>query len=450
MYFKNSVLSIAIAFAMGCSSLPDKTVEDIRSTRSFESVLNYETQYDLVENYNRSELNGFVNNVLKNNYDINYSTLNLISSLYQVRLTDTNINPSFSGSTSASKNKNLETGTSGNTQYSTALSLSYEVDLWNKLKNERIAKVEEFKASEQDRETIIISTIALLEESYFKIAYLNDSINYTKGSIDYYNEILRIAELKYAEGKTAYVDVLEAKKTVTDAESDLKDLYIENEENLNLFLKLQGMNPSSKIEIKKTSLLNLAFKPIPEDTNFSLIINRPDVNAAYNRYIASFNNLEVTKKSYLPTFKLTSNIGFSSDDLSNLISNPVGTLGANIVLPFLNINEKKWNIAVSANELELRKLSLENTLLTSSHEISNSINNYTSLLNKTENIKISTELTQQISNINKLRYENGSVSITDWLNAEEAARKANMNLIQHNYNLVLAKINLYKSLGGKI
>src|SRR5690606_25038744 len=121
------------------------------------------------------------------------------------------------------------------------------------------------------------------------------------------------------------------------------------------------------------------------------------VNAAYNRYIASFNNLEVTKKSYLPTFKLTSNIGFSSDELSNLISNPVGTLGANIVLPFLNINEKKWNIAVSANELESRKLSLENTLLTSSHEISNAINNYTSLLNKTENIKISTELTQQIS-----------------------------------------------------
>jgi outer membrane protein TolC len=450
MKFKKSLLVLSIIIASGCSHIPEKEIESIRSTDSFVALIDYNYQYNLVSNYDRDELNIFVNNALRNNYDVNSATLTMISSLYQSRLTDTNRNPSFSASNSATKDRNFDSGVSSNTQYSTGISMSYEVDLWNRLKDERISKLEEFRASEEDRETVIISTIASLEESYFKMGYLSDSIIYTESSVDYYKEILKIAETRYKAGKTSYLDVLEAQRTVVETESKLKDLYIQSDENINLFLKLQGLTPDSTLEFSTTSLEELEFKKIPDEANFGLIENRPDVNAAYSRYISSYHDVEATRKSYLPTFKLTSNLGYSSNELSNLLQNPVGSIAANITYPFLNINEKKWNLAISQNELESRELAFHNTLLTAAHEVSNAINNYSKLFDKTTDINKSFELTKEISKINRLKYENGSVDITDWLTAEENERQAKMNVIQHNYNLVLAKITLYKALGGKI
>lgn len=449
MNFRKKILVLSILLVTGCSQIPEKEVEEIRSTRSFVAVLDYDNQYDLITNYDRIALNGFVQNALKNNYEINAATLTMINSLYQSRLTNTNLNPTFGASNSLSKDKNFESGTSGNTQYSTGLNMSYEVDLWGRLKNERDSKIEDFRASEADRETIIISTIASLEESYFKMGYLADSISYTNASIKYYKDILELTDKKYKAGKTSYLDILEARKTVTNAESSLKDLNIQYLENLHQFFKIQGLQPNTILNTAPPAIDELVFHQIPE-IDYSLIINRPDVNAAYHRYLSSFKNVEATEQSYLPTFKLTSNLGYSSNDLNNLLQNPVGSIAANITYPFLNVNERKWTIAISKNELENRQISFDNTLLTASHEVFNAINNYTRLLEKTTDIERSYDLTKEISKINKLKYENGSVSITDWLTAEENERQAKIVTIQHNYNLILAKIVLYKSLGGKI
>lgn len=447
MKTKLSILALSIMLASGCSSLPNTT--ELNNPDNFVSVADYNQSRSLMTGYDVEELRRFVDLGVKNNLDIYLATGNVNRYLYNAKITELNSHPSLNASINASKNRNYDTNTTSRAQYGTSISAGYEVDLWGKLKDQRDVANISFLASVYDRETVTISTISAIELAYFKIAYIGDVMNSNEETLNYYEDILKLVKVKQANGSVGVADVIEAQRSYVEQQKKLTELELENEQSFNTLQQLVNLGPNDPYEIEEPSLQDVEFQNIPP-INVNQIEYRPDVQVAKANLAAAFVNIDITKKSYYPGFNLTTSLGTSTDEFKSLLKNPIGTIGASIAFPFLNWNERKFDIAISKNDFDVQVAEINKVYLNALYEVDNAIKSYNSLLEQYEKVNESYELSKKFAAIQKVKYNAGETELKNWLDAEDSLRQADLTKYQIKYNLIVERNNLYKALGGKI
>lgn len=447
MKIKLSILALSIMLASGCSSLPNTTA--LNNTDNFVSVADYRQSRSLMTGYDVEELRRFVDMGVKSNLDIYLATGNVNKALYNAKITELNSHPSLNASMNASKNRNFDTNTTSRSQYGTSISAGYEVDVWGKLKDQRDVANINFLASVYDRETITISTISAIELAYFKIAYMGDVLNSNEYTLEYYEDILKLVKVKHDNGSVGLADVLEAQRSYVEQQKKVAELELENDQSYNNLLQLVNLGPDDPYEIEEPSLQEVEFQNIPE-INVNQIEYRPDVQVAKANLAAAFVNIDITKKSYYPALNLTTSLGTSTDEFKSLLRNPIGTIGASIAFPFLNWNERKFDIAISKNDFDMKVAETNKVYLNALYEVDNAIKSYNSLLEQYQKVNESYELSKKFAAIQKVKYSAGETELKNWLDAEDNLRQSDLTKSQMKYNLIVERNNLYKALGGKI
>lgn len=447
MKTKLSILALSIMLASGCSSLPNTTA--LNNTDNFVSVADYRQSRSLMTGYDIEELRRFVDIGVKSNLDIYLATGNVNKALYNAKITELNSHPSLNASMNASKNRNFDTNTTSRTQYGTSISAGYEVDVWGKLKDQRDVANINFLASVYDRETITISTISAIELAYFKIAYMGDVLNSNEYTLEYYEDILKLVKVKHDNGSVGLADVLEAQRSYVEQQKKVAELELENDQSYNNLLQLVNLGPDEPYEIEEPSLQEVEFQKIPE-INVNQIEYRPDVQVAKANLAAALVNIDITKKSYYPALNLTTSLGTSTDEFKSLLRNPIGTIGASIAFPFLNWNERKFDIAISKNDFDMKVAETNKVYLNALYEVDNAIKSYNSLLEQYKKVNESYELSKKFAAIQKVKYNAGETELKNWLDAEDSLRQSDLIKSQMKYNLIVERNNLYKALGGKI
>jgi outer membrane protein TolC len=447
MKTKLSILALSIMLATGCSSLPNTTA--LNNTDNFVSVADYRQSRSLMTGYDVEELRRFVDMGVKSNLDIYLATGNVNKALYNAKITELNSHPSLNASMNASKNRNFDTNTTSSGQYGTSISAGYEVDVWGKLKDQRDVANINFLASVYDRETITISTISAIELAYFKIAYMGDVLNSNEYTLEYYEDILKLVKVKYESGSVGKADVIEAERSYVEQQKKVAELELENDQSYNNLLQLVNLGPDEPYEIEEPSLQEVEFQNIPE-INVNQIEYRPDVQVAKANLAAALVNIDITKKSYYPALNLTTSLGTSTDEFKSLLRNPIGTIGASIAFPFLNWNERKFDIAISKNDFDMKVAETNKVYLNALYEVDNAIKSYNSLLEQYNKVNESYELSKKFAAIQKVKYNAGETELKNWLDAEDNLRQSDLTKSQMKYNLIVERNNLYKALGGKI
>lgn len=447
MKTKLSILALSIMLATGCSSLPNTT--ELNNTDNFVSVVDYSQSRSLMTGYDVEELRRFVDMGVKSNLDIYLATGNVNKALYNAKITELNSHPSLNASMNASKNRNFDTNTTSRAQYGTSISAGYEVDVWGKLKDQRDVANINFLASVYDRETITISTISAIELAYFKIAYMGDVLNSNEYTLEYYEDILNLVKVKHDNGSVGLADVLEAQRSYVEQQKKVAELELENDQSYNNLLQLVNLGPNAPYEIEEPSLQEVEFQNIPE-INVNQIEYRPDVQVAKANLAAALVNIDITKKSYYPALNLTTSLGTSTDEFKSLLRNPIGTIGASIAFPFLNWNERKFDIAISKNDFDMKVAETNKVYLNALYEVDNAIKSYNSLLEQYKKVNESYELSKKFAAIQKVKYSAGETELKNWLDSEDNLRQSDLTKSQMKYNLIVERNNLYKALGGKI
>jgi outer membrane protein TolC len=447
MKTKLSILALSIMLATGCSSLPNTTA--LNNTDNFVSVADYRQSRSLMTGYDVEELRRFVDMGVKSNLDIYLAIGNVNKALYNAKITELNSHPSLNASMNASKNRNFDTNTTSSGQYGTSISAGYEVDVWGKLKDQRDVANINFLASVYDRETITISTISAIELAYFKIAYMGDVLNSNEYTLEYYEDILKLVKVKYESGSVGKADVIEAERSYVEQQKKVAELELENDQSYNNLLQLVNLGPDEPYEIEEPSLQEVEFQNIPE-INVNQIEYRPDVQVAKANLAAALVNIDITKKSYYPALNLTTSLGTSTDEFKSLLRNPIGTIGASIAFPFLNWNERKFDIAISKNDFDMKVAETNKVYLNALYEVDNAIKSYNSLLEQYKKVNESYELSKKFAAIQKVKYNAGETELKNWLDAEDNLRQSDLTKSQMKYNLIVERNNLYKALGGKI
>ncbi len=394
-------------------------------------------------------LDRLIDEVLLHNNDLAAATILVRRAKLQAELAGSARLPTLSAQGNAAISRGLGSSAQRESRsFALAASVGYELDLWGKLEKSYDAAKWQAQATEEDRAATALSLVATTAATYYEVAYLNWRIALSEQSITYARRTLNLVEVQVAAGSATKVEFLEATRNLAGQEAEHTTLLQQREESRTRLAILFNGPPSPLPMGERQDLAGIKTPAVAANLPAELLARRPDLRGAEAQLRAALATTDAIRGSYYPSLTLTGNLGSASTSLRQLLSDPVTTLGTQLLLPFLQWRDMQRNIDISASEYEEAIIRFRQTLYTAMAEVENSLSARMQFLAQEQHLTAALQAAGDAEKLYRLRYQAGSIAIKDWLDAQENRRQAEIALADNRFNQILNHINLAKALGG--
>lgn len=445
-----STIALCVLLATGCvarSELPEQNVTVPEQWQTGQTQSETQAISQWWTSFGDPQLNQWVDKVLATNSDLAIATLTLKQARLEAGLATSDTYPDVSASVSGERSKPLEGGDSSKS-YQASLSVSYELDLWGKLSAAKDAAMWTALATQQEREATAQSLVATTAQLYWQIGYLNQRVELSNNDIKDAKETLALTQSQYRHGSVTRVNVLEAERTLAGLEATHRDYLQQRTEAVNAFAILFDQPPQD-LAISIPALPDYAVPTIEAGVPADVLNRRPDVKQSLFELKSVLATKDNTDTNYFPSLTLTGALGGSSTELRKLLSDPIGTLGADLTLPFLNWNEMQLNRDIAQVKYESAIISYRKTLYAALQDVDNALSAKENYEFQAEKLQKQYDSAAEVARIYKSQYEYGAIDITTLLDAQENERSAKASLLENRYNQLVNIATVYQSLGGE-
>ena len=396
--------------------------------------------------FNDPLLDQVIDRALRSNNDLAAAALKVRIARLTAGLTDTNLTPAGTLGASSSVSRDLRTQADTPTHQVTG-TLSYELDLWGRLAGARDIGHWEAQATEADRQSAALSLIGTTAGAYWQVAYCRELIASTEASLAYHEKTLALVEAKGREGAGSRLDRLQAMRTLATQRATLPPLLHQEAQARNALAILLNQPPAALVSAR-TTLPTGALPAVEAGLPASLLGQRPDLRAAELRLRESWATIEATRASFYPAFTLTGSLGGASSSLKEVLTNPIGTLGVGLALPFLQWNTARLTVRISQAQHEKAVVQFRQTLLTALGEVENALSARQQFEAEGLQLQEALSLAREGETLGELRYRAGATPLQTWLDLQEARRAAEAALLGNRLNRLTNLMTLYQALGG--
>lgn len=374
----------------------------------------------------------------------------------QAGLTGANRWPQFAGNVTGSKSRALDGGKAalaynGQTQTTSGASLgiSYEIDLWNKLAAQRDAANWQAAASAWDRRAAALSVSSQVASLYWRVAYLNENVRSATEDLAAANRAVALVDARRRAGSVSALDPVQAQQDRDAVAGGLAEW--ERLRDLARHALANALGLPAQTRFAESESLMLAQLPdVTPGLPASLLAQRPDLAAAETRVRARLADIDAARLSFYPSLTLTGTASTSSNSLSHLLSNPVGTLAATIAMPFLQVQTARFTTALARNDYEQSVTTFRSTLLTALTEVEDALSARERTTSQYNSLASAAALAQRAAALSGARYRAGDIDLQTWLDAQRLARQARRNAAQSRLDQIDATLSLVKALGGTL
>ncbi|EOG1045213.1 efflux transporter outer membrane subunit [Vibrio fluvialis] len=448
--YQYSTIALCVLLATGCvarSELPEQNVTVPEQWQTGQTQSETQAISQWWTSFGDPQLNQWVEKVLATNSDLAIATLTLKQARLEAGLATSDTYPDVSASVSGERSKPLDGGDSSKS-YQASLSVSYELDLWGKLSAAKDASMWTALATQQEREATAQSLVATTAQLYWQIGYLNQRVELSNNDIKDAKETLALTQSQYRHGSVTRVNVLEAERTLAGLEATHRDYLQQRTEAVNAFAILFDQPPQD-LATSIPALPDYAVPTIEAGVPADVLNRRPDVKQSLFELKSVLATKDNTDTNYFPSLTLTGALGGSSTELRKLLSDPIGTLGADLTLPFLNWNEMQLNRDIAQVKYESAIISYRKTLYAALQDVDNALSAKENYEFQAEKLQKQYDSAAEVARIYKSQYEYGAIDITTLLDAQENERSAKASLLENRYNQLVNIATVYQSLGGE-
>jgi NodT family efflux transporter outer membrane factor (OMF) lipoprotein len=400
-------------------------------------------------------LQGYIRKGLENNLDIKIAIQNLVAAEATMKQGKSGYFPTLSVGTDWTHNKISKNSQSGsflsnlNTdQYQLTGSLSWEADIWGKIRSNKRATNATFLQTTAANQAIKTQLIASIATSYYQLMAIDAQIQVAEATlINRDKSIETILQLKKAGNVTEVgVKQTEAQKYATELIiADLKNSTLLLENTLSILLG----ETSQKRE--RSSFESQKIQPqITLGIPANLLRNRPDVIAAEYNLISNFEMTNVAKSGFYPSLKITATGGLQSIDLKEWFS--ANSIFSNIVTgltqPIFNQRQLKTKYEIAKANQEKAYIQFEQSLLNAGKEVSDALAQYDNETHKITIREKQVDALKKASNFSDELLTYGLANYLEVLTSKNDALNAELNLVDNKFQQYKAIIQLYKALGG--
>lgn len=449
------VLVSALALC-GCASVPytdEGLTRDVISSEEIAQRYRLNTSWWL--GYDSAALDRTVDLALERNVDLARSAIAVNKALYQARLLTSDLLPSFSADASASATRELKSshaGQSGKTwdqNWQGAASVSYELDLWRRLRDAADAGEWEHRATMEDLASARLALINSVVDGWFQLLYAEQSIAVTEKSIESRQRILSLVQSRYSFGKVASVEPLQAEQSLLSAQNQLSSLQTQRAEAVQTLRDLLNLRPGETPDTGRDDILAIPTVRVDLNVPVAALAARPDIHAAENRVQKAFKTVQSDQAAWYPRLSVGSTLSVSSDSAGRFFNVPFLTGLVNLSFPFLDWNTLHWNLKISEADFEGAKLDLVKSVTTALNEVDATCSAYVMARQTLDQTLTEHDRAVRIAEYYRVRYEQGRAELKDYLEALTSADASELSSFSAKHELVRLESRIYKAMGGR-
>ncbi len=410
------------------------------------------------EVFKDDELQKLIREALESNYDLRSAVARVDAARANVGITRADELPGIGVSSSLTESRTSTNGAfplppgfnQRRTFGSLALNLlTFEADVWGRLRSATQASRAELLATEENRKTVVTTLVSDVASAYFNLLELDTELDIAERTLMTREESLKLIRNREQNGMATLLEVRQGEQLVQSAEQVIPNVEQHIEQTENQISLLLGRNPGS---ITRGRLLTEQQQPpsVPSGLPSALLERRPDIRSAEQKLIAANAMIGVARAAYYPRISLTGLLGSQSSQLSNLFSSPTGVwqFVPQLTQPIFTGGRTRSTVQLSAAHEQLALIDYERTIQTAFREVSDALIQYQKVreIRATQDRLVST--LQDRSRLSYIRYRGGVDTLLSALDADRDLFAAEFDLAQTRRNELVTLVQLYKALGG--
>ena len=275
-------------------------------------------------------VNTLVTKALANNFDLRIAAERAQEARAQLGITRANQFPfvdaqaGFTGSRGSSVGSTtfIPPGTKIQSAYTTVgAALSWELDLWGRLRRLTEAARANYLASEEGRRAVQVSLVSDVIDSYFQLLEQDSELEISRKTEAAARDSLRIVQLRHDRGAASALDVRQAEQLLYTATSRIAAAQRSVAQTENLLSLLQGSAPDAQPRGRKLEDIPVPAQVAPGIPS-ALLARRPDIRAAEQNLVAANAQIGAARALYFPQISLTAFAGGQSRYLLDIASAP--------------------------------------------------------------------------------------------------------------------------------
>jgi multidrug efflux system outer membrane protein len=357
-------------------------------------------------------------------------------------------NPSDNSFTGMNLNQAL--GVKHIEDYSTGVSLSWEADIWGKIKSQKKGAFANYLQSGEVKKALQTTIVANVSKGYYNLLMLDAQLEIAKKNVQLIDSTTTIIKLKFDAGQVTSLAIQQSEAQKLNA-AQLVPLL---EQNIaiqeNALSVLTGSFPSSKkrsIALTAVEVKNNASIGIPS----SIISRRPDIKSAELALTTANANVGITKADLYPALRITAQGGLNSFETSNWFNIPAslfGTVAGGLTQPLLNNKKLKTQYNIAVAEREKAVLNFRQSVLAAVSEVSDALVKVEKLQQQESFLQERVKTLQLAIKNAKMLFKNGMAEYLEVLSAQSNLLQSELELANIKREQLSANTELYRTLGG--
>ena len=335
----------------------------------------------------------------------------------------------------------------GSESYNASVSASYELDLWGQLRNSRDVARASLLASQFSRDTVQLTVIASVVNTYLQVLYLQDNLALSEENLALAQQVLDVVQAKVENGAVSPQDLAQQKTVVANVKAQLPSLRHQLRQSRYALAVLVGEMPQA-FQVAGGTLSNLQLPEIQAGLPDQVLAQRPDIAQAQASLMAADYSVAAARADYWPSITLTGSGGYASSALSSLFNgDAVYSLGVSLAQTLFDGGARNARINQSKAAWQEQVASYTGTLLVALQEVEQSLSNVQGLAEQQQYREEAYQQAEEAYRVAQVRYQEGETELTDVLSAQSSFNSARQNSLDLIYNQYQSRITLYRVLG---
>lgn len=332
--------------------------------------------------------------------------------------------------------------------YEIPLSLSWEIDLFGKLRNAKKEQQMLLLGQEAYAGAVKSELVSSIANSYYALLMLDSQIEISSQTIDIWREQVRTMELQFKVGDIRENALSQAKANLEGLLATHNTLLRQQQETTNALCSLLG-DVSHNIERS-----SLEAQKMPENISvgipLQLLSCRPDVMQAEMTLAAAYYSTNQSRAAFYPSLTLGGSAGWTNA-LGQGVSNPGGwilsALGS-LTQPIFQRGKLISNLRISKDEEEVALLNYKQSLLDAGQEVNDALYAIESYGNSLSFHSRQCEELEKAVKSNELLFRTNNATYLELLASHQDLLNSRMSLVEDRVSRLQEVVKLYKALGG--
>jgi multidrug efflux system outer membrane protein len=392
------------------------------------------------------KLNELEDAALRANTDLRAAMARVMQARAAARITASQFYPTITLDPSVVRSRSAPHTTSNLVQI--PFDLSYEIDVWGRVRRAYQASVAQARASENDYQVVRLTLAADVAQDYLTLRSLDAQDQILVKSVESFRKQVSLTQTLFRAGLAAQTDVLQAQ---TQLDSTLtQEIEVRRQRaDLEHALAILLGRPPTDLALAAASL-DLSIPAIPAGLPADLLRRRPDVAEAEQNLVAASAQIGVATAQFYPTISLIGAAGFESLDLKHSLDwkNRVWSIGPSVSVPIFEGGQLKAGLAQAKARYDELTATYRGTVLGAIRDVEDSLTDLHHFSDEATAQQQAVQSSRESLRLSQVQYERGLIAYLQVIDAERTLLANELSASQILNQRMVSTVLLIKALGG--